>query len=158
MNVQHIQTVVAASGINARGVFQKVSRNRTNPLPVLLYSTQCRWSFEQVTALAWSPNGLRLAVCTVDCVVFLYDSNGTLRVRFPLFPMCPLVLSRSLSVQDKFSAKPAVKGGPRNFLVRQLCFSPDSTRLALAQSDNIVYVYKIGAKWLGVEVCRGFAL
>lgn len=28
-----------------------------------------------------------------------------------------------------------------------MAFSPDSTKLAVAQSDNIVFVYKLGAKW-----------
>lgn len=61
-----------------------------------------------------------------DRVVTLYDENGEKR--------------------DKFSTKPADKG-PKNYLVRALCFSPDSTRLAVAQSDNIVFVYKLGLEW-----------
>lgn len=28
-----------------------------------------------------------------------------------------------------------------------MCFSPDSTRLAVAQSDCIVYVYRLGLEW-----------
>jgi intraflagellar transport protein 172 len=28
-----------------------------------------------------------------------------------------------------------------------MAFSPDSSRLAIAQSDNIVFVYKLGLKW-----------
>jgi intraflagellar transport protein 172 len=28
-----------------------------------------------------------------------------------------------------------------------MAFSPDSTKLAIAQTDNIVFVYKLGAKW-----------
>lgn len=28
-----------------------------------------------------------------------------------------------------------------------MAFSPDSTRLAIAQSDNIVFVYKLGLEW-----------
>jgi intraflagellar transport protein 172 len=31
--------------------------------------------------------------------------------------------------------------------VRALEFSPDSLKLAVAQSDNIVFVYKLGAKF-----------
>lgn len=32
-------------------------------------------------------------------------------------------------------------------MIRAVAFSPDSTRLAVAQSDNIVYVYKLGNGW-----------
>lgn len=28
-----------------------------------------------------------------------------------------------------------------------MAFSPDSMRLAIAQSDNIVFVYKLGTDW-----------
>ncbi len=28
-----------------------------------------------------------------------------------------------------------------------MAFSPDSTRLAVGQSDNIVFIYKLGSKW-----------
>lgn len=61
-----------------------------------------------------------------DRVVSLYDENGEKR--------------------DKFSTKPAEKG-PKTYIVRDLCFSPDSTRLAVAQSDCIVFVYKLGLEW-----------
>lgn len=61
-----------------------------------------------------------------DRVVSLYDENGEKR--------------------DKFSTKPAEKG-TKNYVVRGLCFSPDSTRLAVAQSDGIVFVYKLGLEW-----------
>lgn len=32
-------------------------------------------------------------------------------------------------------------------MVRAVAFSPDSEKIAVAQSDNIVYVYKIGREW-----------
>jgi intraflagellar transport protein 172 len=32
-------------------------------------------------------------------------------------------------------------------MIREIAFSPDSIRLAVAQSDNIVFVYKLGASW-----------
>jgi intraflagellar transport protein 172 len=80
----------------------------------------------KVTALAWAPNNKRLAVVTVDRVVHLFDDNGERR--------------------DKFSTKPADKG-PKNYTVTNLCFSPDSGKLAVAQSDNIVFTYKLGTEW-----------
>jgi WD40 repeat protein len=47
---------------------------------------------------------------------------------------------------DKFSTKPADKG-PKNYIVRALAFSPDSSKLGVAQSDCIVFVYKLGNDW-----------
>lgn len=35
----------------------------------------------------------------------------------------------------------------KNYVVRAMAFSPDSTKLAVAQSDGIVFVYKLGLKW-----------
>lgn len=32
-------------------------------------------------------------------------------------------------------------------MVRTIEFSPDSTKIAVAQSDNIVYVYMVGTEW-----------
>jgi len=83
--------------------------------------------FQKITALAWSPNNMRLAVAGSDRYIVLYDENGELK--------------------DKFPTKPAEKKGSRNYQIRALEFSPDSTRLAVAQSDNIVFVYKLGASW-----------
>ncbi|CAM9498790.1 unnamed protein product, partial [Choristocarpus tenellus] len=80
----------------------------------------------RVMAVAWAPNNKKLAVCTVDKVVSLFDENG--------------------EKQDKFSTKPAEKGA-KNYIVRAMHFSPDSTKLAIAQSDNIVFVYKLGLDW-----------
>ncbi|GLD95237.1 hypothetical protein PINS_up003881 [Pythium insidiosum] len=81
----------------------------------------------KVTSVTWSPNNKRLAVITVDRVVHLFDAQTGER-------------------KDKFSTKPADKG-EKNYVVRALVFSPDSSKLAVAQSDNIVFIYKIGLDW-----------
>ncbi len=82
----------------------------------------------KITAMGWSPNNLKLAVVTADRVVQLFDESGEKR--------------------DKFSTKPAdPKYGKKSYIVRAVEFSPDSTRLAVAQTDNIVFVYKIGDDW-----------
>lgn len=50
--------------------------------------------------------------------------------------------------RDKFSTKPAdPKYGKKSYVVKSLEFSPDGTKLAVAQTDNIVFVYKIGDDW-----------
>ena len=64
---------------------------------------------------------------TTDRVVQMFDDSGAKR--------------------DKFSTKPAQSDGPKNFVVRGMAFSPCSTKLAIGQSDNIVFVYKLGAEW-----------
>jgi len=82
---------------------------------------------QRVTAMCWSSNNRRLAACTTDRIVHLFDENGERR--------------------DKFSTKPADAKGPKNYIVRGMAWSPDSTKLAVAQSDNIVFVYKLGLEW-----------
>ncbi|XP_019621888.1 PREDICTED: intraflagellar transport protein 172 homolog, partial [Branchiostoma belcheri] len=79
----------------------------------------------KVMCLAWSPSNAKLAVCTVDRVVLLYDEQGEKR--------------------DKFSTKPAdSKFGKKSYMVKAMAFSPDSAKIAVGQTDNIIYVYKIG--------------
>ncbi|XP_060947369.1 intraflagellar transport protein 172 homolog [Limanda limanda] len=82
----------------------------------------------KVTCMAWAPNNSRLAVCTVDRVVLLYDEHGERR--------------------DKFSTKPVdSKYGKQSYVVNDMVFSPDSTKIAIGQSDNIIFVYRIGEDW-----------
>ncbi|XP_068198190.1 intraflagellar transport protein 172 homolog [Antennarius striatus] len=82
----------------------------------------------KVSCLAWAPSGGRLAVCTVDRVVLLYDEHGERR--------------------DKFSTKPQdPKCGKSSYVVTDMAFSPDSTKIAIGQSDNIIFVYRLGEDW-----------
>ncbi|RYH28434.1 hypothetical protein EON65_12155 [archaeon] len=46
----------------------------------------------KVTAVCWAPNGKKLAICTTDRMVVLFDENGVKK--------------------DKFSTKPADKVSP----------------------------------------------
>ena len=85
---------------------------------------QCQDGAAKITALSWSPNNLKLAVCTADRVIILFDDTGERK--------------------DKFSTKPAdPKFGKRSYIVRGLEFSPDSSKIAVGQTDNIVYVYRV---------------
>ncbi|XP_078506239.1 intraflagellar transport protein 172 homolog [Lissotriton helveticus] len=92
----------------------------------------------KVTCMAWSQNNAKFAVCTVDRVVLLYDEQGERR--------------------DKFSTKPAdAKYGKKSYMVKGMAFSPDSTKIAVGQTDNIIYVYKIGEEWGDKKViCNKF--
>lgn len=88
----------------------------------------CQDGAAKISALSWSPNNMKLAVCTADRVVLLFDETGEKR--------------------DKFSTKPAdAKYGKRSYTVKGVDFSPDSTKLAVGQTDNIVFVYKVGEDW-----------
>ncbi|XP_078397553.1 intraflagellar transport protein 172 homolog isoform X1 [Cetorhinus maximus] len=92
----------------------------------------------KVTCMSWAPNNCKFAVCTVDRVVLLYDENGERR--------------------DKFSTKPAdSKYGKKSYMVKGMAFSPDSTKIAIGQTDSIIYVYKIGEEWGDKKViCNKF--
>ncbi|KAE8605809.1 hypothetical protein XENTR_v10015326 [Xenopus tropicalis] len=92
----------------------------------------------RVTCMAWAPNNMKFAVCTVDCVVILYDEQGERR--------------------DKFSTKPVdAKYGKKSYVVKGMAFSPDSTKIAIGQTDSIIFVYKIGENWGDKKViCNKF--
>jgi len=79
---------------------------------------------QKVSSITWSDDN-KLAVSCADRVIYLFDSN--------------------LEKKDRIPTKPAEKT-QKSYIVRQVQFSPDGTKLAVAQSDNIVFVYKIGAE------------
>eukprot|EP00746_Dinoflagellata_sp_MGD_P167287 gnl/MRDRNA2_/MRDRNA2_97790_c0_seq1.p1 gnl/MRDRNA2_/MRDRNA2_97790_c0~~gnl/MRDRNA2_/MRDRNA2_97790_c0_seq1.p1 ORF type:complete len:1756 (-),score=421.22 gnl/MRDRNA2_/MRDRNA2_97790_c0_seq1:252-5519(-) len=90
----------------------------------------------KVTSISWSPNTARLAVVGSDKIVQLFDEHG--------------------EKQDRFSTKPADKD-KRVYMVKVIEFSPDSTKLAIGQSDNIVFVYKLGTDWKDKKsICNKF--
>eukprot|EP00928_Gymnodinium_smaydae_P061483 TRINITY_DN45540_c0_g1_i1.p1 TRINITY_DN45540_c0_g1~~TRINITY_DN45540_c0_g1_i1.p1 ORF type:complete len:1813 (+),score=398.59 TRINITY_DN45540_c0_g1_i1:155-5440(+) len=91
----------------------------------------------KVTSISWSANTTRLATVGADKIVQLFDEQG--------------------EKQDRFSTKPADKAA-RTYVVRTIEFSPDGSKLAVAQSDNIVFVYKLGSDWKDKKsICNKFA-
>uniref|UniRef100_A0A3P9LP27 Intraflagellar transport 172 n=1 Tax=Oryzias latipes TaxID=8090 RepID=A0A3P9LP27_ORYLA len=91
----------------------------------------------KLPCLAWAPNNNKVAVCTPDRVVLLYDEQGERR--------------------DKFSTKPVdPKYGKDSYAVTAMAFSPDSTKIAIGQSDNIIFVYKIGEDGDKKTICNKF--
>ncbi|GAX77698.1 hypothetical protein CEUSTIGMA_g5141.t1 [Chlamydomonas eustigma] len=92
---------------------------------------------QKVTSLTWAPNNGKLAAVTTDKVVYLFDDVGERK--------------------DKFKTKPADAATMPNYVVRTMAFSPDSSKLAIAQSDNIVFVYRIGEAWTDKKsICNKF--
>uniref|UniRef100_A0A914XG62 Anaphase-promoting complex subunit 4-like WD40 domain-containing protein n=1 Tax=Plectus sambesii TaxID=2011161 RepID=A0A914XG62_9BILA len=92
----------------------------------------------KIPAMCWSPNNAKLAVATADRSIVLFDEQGERR--------------------DKFSTKPVdAKYGKKSYVIKAMAFSPDSTRLAVGQSDNIIFVYRIGEGWTDKKViCNKF--
>ena len=83
----------------------------------------------KITALAWSPNNMKLAVCTADRVVLLFDETGEKR--------------------DKFSTKPDdPKYGKKSYIVKAIDFSPDGTKLAIEGHDAICSSPLVGTLFL----------
>ena len=83
----------------------------------------------RIHSLKFSPNGEKLAVASDERVLYIHDcKNG-------------------FELKDKFALKPNNKEKGRNFQVKQVCFSPDSTKIAVAQTDEVIFVYHIGQNW-----------
>lgn len=78
-------------------------------------------------AICFSPNNKRLAIADATRHIQLFDEQGERR--------------------DKFPTKAASDKSGRGYIVTGLAFSPDSTLLAVAQSDSIVFVYRLGTEW-----------
>ncbi|XP_058795442.1 intraflagellar transport protein 172 homolog [Phymastichus coffea] len=81
-------------------------------------------SKKQETAIAWSPDNSKLAATSANCTVHLFDSK--------------------CAKKDEFSTKAL---NARNHTIKGLSFSPDSTKLAVGQTDGFVKVYNIGEQW-----------
>ncbi|XP_022830109.1 intraflagellar transport protein 172 homolog [Spodoptera litura] len=93
-----------------------------------------------IADICWSPNNVKLAVATCDRLVLLFDREGIRR--------------------DKFATKPAdPAAGKKSYVITNLSFSENSELLGVAQSDNMVFVYRVGADWSGKKViCNKFPL
>ncbi|XP_045495842.1 intraflagellar transport protein 172 homolog [Colias croceus] len=95
---------------------------------------------QPIADISWSPNNVKLAVATCDRLILLFDGDGIRR--------------------DKFSTKPADSAaGKKSYTITSIVFSENSELLGVAQSDNMVFVYRVGADWSGKKViCNKFPL
>jgi len=105
----------------------------------------------QVQAMSWSLNNQKFAVCTADRVIHLFDDLGEKRDKFSTKP-CDSKVNKNFKRISTISKANLIifieiKFGKTSYLVNSLAFSPDATMLAVAQTDNIVFVYKIGSDW-----------
>lgn len=84
-------------------------------------------SLSRIEQCAWSQNGDRLAVC-------LSNSNQV-----------TLYSGGNLDKKEKFALKPVDKAFSKtSFTVKGLAFSPDSTKIAVGQTDSVIYIFKVG--------------
>ncbi|KAL3317647.1 hypothetical protein Ciccas_003697 [Cichlidogyrus casuarinus] len=82
----------------------------------------------KILAIDWAPSNTKFAVCTSDRIVALFNDSGERK--------------------ERFATKPAdSKAGKKSYMVTGLAFSGDSHKLAIAQSDSMVFVYKFGDNW-----------
>jgi intraflagellar transport protein 172 len=80
---------------------------------------------KRVVALAWSPDGERLAVAVTGRTVSLYRSSGALLSKIP--------------------AKARDDGANRTFTITGLAWGPDSSSFVISQSDMVLALYHVGA-------------
>lgn len=87
-------------------------------------------NISRIECFSIAPNLSRIAVCTsVNNQIVLFDGiTNEEKDKFAL-----------KSMDKKFSRK--------SFVVKGIAFSPDSQKLAIGQTDCVIYVYKIGQNW-----------
>lgn len=102
--------------------------------------------------MCWSVNGQKLAVATAERVVFLFDANGEKRDKFSTKPSDSKVSIKQeidlfLIKVNLYSLLSLIQYGKKSYSIKGIAFSPDSTKIAIGQTDQIVFVYKIGDDW-----------
>lgn len=81
---------------------------------------------KKIYSLTWSANLLRLAAAQAsDKKIILYDESGQKREAIPTKPF----------------------KNSNNYTIKDIAFSPCSTKLAVAQSDCFVQIFNIGTKF-----------
>jgi len=104
---------------------------------------------DQMIAIAWAPNNQKFAAAGKDKVIYLYDEAGEQRDRFPTRagdPKRVRKISVSLSMNPEWSSRGMCFQGAA-YAISSIAFSPDSTKLAVAQTDGIVFLYKVGKEF-----------
>ena len=95
---------------------------------------------KKIFGISWSPNLQRIAVAHVD---------ERRMVRISLY-------DETCKKREMFQTKPANKNS-KSYIVKEIAFSPDSTKLAVCQSDCIIFVYNLGRTWGDKKViCNKF--
>jgi intraflagellar transport protein 172 len=80
-----------------------------------------------VKALCYSPSGHKLLSVNEGKLIHLYNTDGEMK--------------------DKFTPKISDKAKNVRTIVTSCCWSPDSDKIAVAMSDNVISVYQLGVEW-----------
>ena len=95
---------------------------------------------KKIFGISWSPNLQRIAVAHVD---------ERRMVRISLY-------DETCKKREVFSTKAANKNS-KSYIVKEIAFSPDSTKLAVCQTDCIIFIYNLGRNWGDKKViCNKF--
>ena len=82
-------------------------------------------SLKKISSIVFNSSQTKLAVANFDKTVSFFDAND-------------------YSKKERMPTRGAEKTN-KNYIIRVVCFSPDSNVLSIAQSDNIIYSYKVGS-------------
>lgn len=91
----------------------------------------------------------------------LFDENGVRKDKFTTKPFDSKVCTSQLILNQYdnylkynmsiiyflFSCLHTKQNSKMSYSVKGLAFSPDSTKIAVGQTDNIIYIYKVGEEW-----------
>ena len=134
---------------------------------VILFVLIVQDGMAKIAAIAWAPNNLKLAICTSDRIIHLFDEMGEKKDKFSTKPVEPKVnpsnvlgyILRLVAINTFKVTWQAVNDvqlivtlfffqyGKKSYVIKGMAFSPDSTKIAVGQTDNIIFVYKIGEVW-----------
>lgn len=76
---------------------------------------------QKICGIDWSQNNMKLAIASGDKNIYLFDEEG--------------------NYKESFSTNSS------NYEIKQILFNPSSDKLAVSQSDDIVYIYYMGLNW-----------
>ena len=79
---------------------------------------------QKICGIDWSQNNMKLAIASGDKNIYLFEEEGNYK--------------ESFSTNSSKSA---------NYEIKQILFNPSSDKLAVSQSDDIVYIYYMGLNW-----------
>ena len=86
------------------------------------------YKLNYTTSITSTTNNTRLAASNTDKYIYLYDQS-------------------TYTLREKFPTKPSDKDITVQYSITCIQFDPTNTKLAVCQSDHIIYVYKLGDTW-----------
>lgn len=137
MKLQHEQSLAHFSDLiqskNVKNGTNNISNENDNQ------SSSTAINLNRIQCLCISPNQARLAACYESSNhIVLYDL--TINEEKGKFALKSGVSKSASSASSAINSR-------KSFVVKGMCFSPDSEKIAIGQSDCVIYVYRIGLEW-----------